>query len=138
MLDYFQAPVAVTREQDFLQAVARNINGEASELSQAPDHYEVWQIGEIDDQGHITANRQFLANCSSLIRNGVWGRRATGADPAQNLSQPIPMQPGGRPGRAGADPNPHEGTKQTTNLKAPQPPQDAGRSNTGDQSLPRE
>lgn len=78
MLDYFQPPVCVHRVQDLMAAIAKGINGEGeakNELAQAPDHYELWKIGEVDDQGHIRAEREFVSNCSQLIRTGVWQRR---------------------------------------------------------------
>lgn len=85
MLDYFQPPVCVNRGEDLLAAIAKSINGvgEAkNELAQAPDHYEVWRIGEVDDQGHIKPEREFIINCSQLIRGGVWKRQpgAAGLD----------------------------------------------------------
>lgn len=85
MLDYFQPPVCVHRVEDLMAAIAKGINGEGearNELAQAPDHYELWKIGEVDDQGHIRAERKLVANCSQLIRGGVWKRQpgAAGLD----------------------------------------------------------
>ena len=128
MLDYFQAPVAVTREQDFFQAVSRNVNGEGNELAQAPDHYEIWQVAEIDDQGHITAKREFIGNCSRYIRNGVWQRRAEGAAGTEGATSTLPRGPG----RIGEGPGARPGSTESETGPAPvapqEPPKDAGRS----------
>jgi len=75
MLDYYQRPIALDNPQDLLATLARRLNNpeapQSDEISQAPDHFEVWQIATVDDQGHIGAERQFITNCSNLIRGGV-------------------------------------------------------------------
>jgi len=79
MLDYFQAPIATHRKSDAISSVVANINSLESngEISQAPEHFEIWILGEVDDAGHITPRREFVANCSSYIRGSVWQRKPT-------------------------------------------------------------
>lgn len=101
MLDYFQPPVCVHRGEDLLAAIAKGINGEGeakNELAQAPDHYELWRIGEVDDQGHIHPEREFIVNCAQLIRGGVWKRQpgTPGVDgEAPGSRAPMRGAPGG-------------------------------------------
>lgn len=81
LLDYFQRPMAMPNVKDLLTALAREINDPETkhEIAQAPDHFEIWEIGEVDEQGHLIANRQLICNCHTLIRAGVWKRRTEGA-----------------------------------------------------------
>lgn len=137
MLDYFQVPVVVHRGEDFFAAVARGINGTEdtrNELAQAPDHYEIWLIGEVDDQGHINAKRELVFNCASFIRHGVWNRRQPGNP--DNGRQPPTIQSG--PDGAGrltrAEPGPTQGPKGPTTVAAQEPNPDAGRNYPGGQS----
>jgi len=138
MLDYFQNPVAVTRQEDFLAAVARNVNGETNELAQAPDHYEVWEIAEIDDQGRITPKREFIANCSRFIRSGVWNRRKPGSDGIQGEPGQVPNGPGRIGGGPGAVALAPEGTKGSATVAPQEPDTDARGSYPGGQGRPRD
>jgi len=100
MLDYFQVPVTVYRLEDLLAAVAKGINStgeDRNEIAQAPDHYEIWQIGEVTEQGHIEIKREFITNCASLVRNGVWKRRLAGDPGTEGTTRPSPGAPGTPP-----------------------------------------
>lgn len=134
MLDYFQVPVVVHREQDLIAAIARGINGEGddrNELAQAPDHYELWLLAEVDDQGRINEKREFIANCASFVRNGVWARRKPG--PAGTESEPGAIQ--GRPGRpvgpAGTRPSSTASEERAASQPHPGTDPNAGGGNTG-------
>lgn len=84
MLDYYQRPMVFERASDLMAALAKAINsteGE-NEIQQAPEHFELWQLGEVDEQGNLKADHQLVTNCASLIRNGVWQRRAGAEDQA--------------------------------------------------------
>lgn len=119
MLDYFQVPVVVNREQDLVAAVAKQVNGGANEVAQAPDHFEIWEIAEVDDQGHIQPTRVFKCNCASLVRNGVWKRGESGADGAQGDARTPPGRIPTPGGREGAGPGPAEGPKGAAAQQAP-------------------
>ncbi|AXH77960.1 MAG: nonstructural protein [Microviridae sp.] len=65
-------PFAGPDHKAVLSSIARIVNqGEAtSDIAQAPHHYEVWQLGIVQD-GHITPEREFITDCSSLLRAGI-------------------------------------------------------------------
>lgn len=133
MLNYFQPPIIVSREQDLLAALARGINGpqeERNEISNAPDHYEVWQIGEVDDQGHLSQSRSFVINCASLIRNGVWNRSfertpSTDSGPDQNKNHT-----GDATSVSTTGLGPTAGTTKPTPITPQEPPEAPGRSHS--------
>lgn len=70
MIDYFLAPFAAAKDQDVMAAISQRINNVSDQdpLAQAPHHFELWRLGQVTDQGHLEANREFLADCSTLIR----------------------------------------------------------------------
>lgn len=101
LLDYFQNPVAFDQAQHVQRNLATTINNPemVNEITQAPDHFELWQIAEVDDQGHVVEKRELICNCSSLIRNGVWKREqpnGTEAEIATGGSR-SPLRPSQRP-----------------------------------------
>lgn len=131
MLDYFQPPVCVNRVQDLMAAIAKGINDQGEtrhEIGQAPDHYELWQIGEVDDQGYVHAKREFIANCASFVRNGLRARREQGAAGAEG--QRAEIQGGSRApgGPARAKPGTPTGTEGSKAQPDQKPNTDVGRS----------
>ncbi|QXP08024.1 MAG: nonstructural protein [Arizlama microvirus] len=73
LLDYYMQPFAGPEDKAVLASIARMINtqGEQSDIAQAPHHFEVWELGEIDDEGHINPTRKLIADCSSLVRPNI-------------------------------------------------------------------
>lgn len=97
LLDYYQRPMVFDRAPDLMAALAKAINsteGE-NEIQQAPEQFELWQLGEVDDQGNLKAERQLIINCASLIRNGVWTRTQRGSRQTDGEA-PGSAQPAGR------------------------------------------
>jgi len=92
LIDYFLQPFAGPDDKAVLAAMARQVNTEnsTSDIAQAPHHFEVWRLGRVNDEGHIDAKKEFLADCSSLIRPGIRtnaaGERGDGA-PAPTLAE---------------------------------------------------
>lgn len=124
MLDYFQVPVVVNREQDLAAAIARGVNSEGedrNEIALAPDHYELWQIGEVDDQGNLTSKREFRFNCASLVRRGVWKRGPAGGGGAEGDEGATPGRPGRPGGPTGAGPGAPAGAQGATAVEAQKP-----------------
>lgn len=80
LLDYYMQPFAGPDDKAVLASIARMINtqGEQSDIAQAPHHFEVWELGDIDEEGHINPTRKLLADCSSLVRPGIRERNAPG------------------------------------------------------------
>lgn len=37
-------------------------------IAQSPQHFELHKLGEIDGEGNITAGKEFVCDCSALIR----------------------------------------------------------------------
>jgi len=100
LLDYFMQPFAGPDDKNVLAAVARTVNEQdnLSDIAQAPHHYEIWQLGEVDQEGHITATRALIADCSSLIRTGV--RERPGADTRGSAPGGATRREQGSPGGA--------------------------------------
>lgn len=73
LLDYYQPPICAENINKVLAALAMAVNAgeEANEIAQAPHQFEIWQIGEVDDQGHISANKELICNCNTLVRASV-------------------------------------------------------------------
>lgn len=72
MLDYFQRPMAFERAADVLSALGTVVNNPdqvTNEIHQAPHHFELWELGEVDEEGKIRVTHTLVANCSSLVRD---------------------------------------------------------------------
>lgn len=84
LIDYFMQPFFGPDDKNVFASVARLVNeGElTSDIAQAPHHFEIWRLGEINEEGHIEAKREFLADCSSLIRTGIRQRGVPGGQEA--------------------------------------------------------
>ena len=80
LLDYYMQPFAGPEDKAVLASIARMINtqGEQSDIAQAPHHFEVWELGSIDEEGHINPTRKLIADCSSLVRPGIRERDTRG------------------------------------------------------------
>ncbi|QXP07994.1 MAG: nonstructural protein [Arizlama microvirus] len=80
LLDYYMQPFAGPDDKAVLASIAKIINsqGEQSDIAQAPHHFEVWELGEIDQEGHINPTRKLIADCAALIRPGIRERDVRG------------------------------------------------------------
>jgi len=101
LIDYYMQPFVGPNEKEVMAALARTVNNEVDTngISQAPHHFELWELGTIDEEGNITPTRKLICDCASLIRGGVRTaaeRRGAQAQ-ADPSSQPAPT--GGAPGR---------------------------------------
>lgn len=79
LIDYFMQPFIGPDDKNVLASVARLVNqGEVtSDIAQAPHQFEVWKLGEVQEDGTLIAQREYLADCSSLLRGGIRGAAAT-------------------------------------------------------------
>ncbi len=70
MLDYFQDPFVAPNDHTVLASVANVINNNevTNAIAQAPHHFEIWRIATVDEQGTIRESREFLGDCSALVR----------------------------------------------------------------------
>ncbi len=73
LIGYYMAPFAgPDTHADVLAAVAQQVNGVTEDaICQAPHHFEIWTLGEVHEDGHINPKKEFIADCSSLIRTGL-------------------------------------------------------------------
>lgn len=81
LIDYFMQPFVGPDDKSVMASVARLVNtGEVtSDIAQAPHQFEVWTLGQVTEEGHLVPERQYLGDCSSLVRN-VRPRINTGAE----------------------------------------------------------
>lgn len=103
MLDYFLPALIATSEQQVLASLAMSVNsGETADaLAQAPHHFELWELGTIDDQGNITPTRKLITDASSLVRDGVRHRSSRDTTTARDEGK-RGSQAGASPGHAAA------------------------------------
>lgn len=75
LLNYYMAPFAAPDDKQVLAAISATVNNyaglETNAINQAPHHFEVWKIGEVDDEGNICPSKDYLADCASLVRPGL-------------------------------------------------------------------
>lgn len=73
LIDYYMVPFPAPSHSQVKAAIAAQINnGDSNAISQAPHQFEIWQLAELDtDEGHVHAKREYLCDCSSLIRPGI-------------------------------------------------------------------
>lgn len=104
LIDYYMQPFAAPGDKEVLAAVARNVNsGDQSDIQQAPHHFEVWQLGYVTEEGNLVAERQLIADCSSLIRGGIRTNRDARSDQATNTPGDKQESPGGPGGGTSAN-----------------------------------
>lgn len=87
MLEYFLTPFAAPGDKEVIAAISTVINagGIHDAIAQAPHHYEIWQLGTVDQDGHIHAHKSLVQGCGSLVRSNV--RRPEGQDRAPQAPQ---------------------------------------------------
>lgn len=119
LINYFMAPFAgPDQHADIFAAVATQVNGDTNDaICQAPHHFEIWTLGEVQEDGTLVPKREFLADCSSLVRTGI---RKGVASP--NGNRPPNHAQNESRGPLGGDPQP-AGTSPTDMANtAPEPP----------------
>lgn len=108
LIDYYMQPFAAPGVKDVLAALANQVNTEnqGNAIYQAPHHFEIWQLGIVTEDGHITPEREFIADCSSLVRASVRRDGKPGGHPAEGPPGPGQGPPDDRAGGAGTYPGP--------------------------------
>lgn len=94
LLDYFQQPFIATDTKAVQAALAELINNNESAhaIAQAPQHFELFKIGSVTEEGHVLGHHQLVCECSALIRSGV----RNGTAPASG-AVPQPVELGAEP-----------------------------------------
>lgn len=108
LIDYYMQPFAEHNDKAVLLGVSQAVNNleSNSAISKAPHHYEIWKLGYVTEDGHLVPEREFLADCSSLIRNSL-REKSNGAPTV--LERPMggsESPPGGTSIAAGTQPSP--------------------------------
>lgn len=101
LIDYFMQPFAGPEDKAVMAAIARTINnvGDMSDIAQAPHHFEIWQLGQVTEDGHLIPERALIADCASLVRPGL---RTDRIRPGQATTD----EPGEHRGPAGGNESP--------------------------------
>lgn len=90
LLAHWSPPYFNHSSKEFLSGLSKAINDPESNLPVAlkPEHFAVWQIGQIDSGFITNIDRHLVAECSSLVRSRV---RETGIRGHQE-AQGAPLQ----------------------------------------------
>lgn len=127
LLDYYMQPFVGPDDKEVMSALARTVNNEADTngIAQAPHHFELWELGIIEEEGNLTPTRKLVCDCASLIRAGVRSRREREGQEATNAAQADTglNRGNGSPGRApnGAVPRQAQAEEEGTGEILPRP-----------------
>lgn len=110
LIGYYLHPFAGASDKEVLAAVATNVNGRNSDISQAPHHFEIWKLGRVDEEGHIHQERELLAGCDSLVRGDLRKTGEPGSRPVAPAAPPSRRDPRDAPAhaRAGSEAPTHQ------------------------------
>lgn len=97
MIDYFLMPFAAPSDNEVMASLSNEINrpDNINAIAQAPHHFELYQLGEIDENGTIFPKKELVCDCSNLVRP----RRETAKSEA-GVVTPTTGTPRGEAGRA--------------------------------------
>lgn len=100
MIDYFMVPFPAPNDNEAMAGIAHEVNREdmKTAIQNAPHHFELYSLGEIDENGIINAKKDFVCDCSILIRP----RRQSGESAASQAAKDS-ARVGGRTERIGSD-----------------------------------
>lgn len=126
MIDYYLQPFAAPEEKNVLAAIANQINREGTNdpIAQAPQDYEVWQLGLVTEEGTLVPERRIVTNCAQLVRRSLRenGKGDTGATEAPEDEINRYRVTGRHPESAGASkPPPAPATQSQGSPAAPAP-----------------
>lgn len=96
LIDYFQAPFIATGEKQVLASLMTLINDKENThaIAQAPQHFELWSIGKVTEEGHLVPSRGLVCDCASLVRADIRNRGASGNGAVPQLVERRPAQAG--------------------------------------------
>jgi len=72
LIGYFLTPFIAPSDKEIMGGIAHEINrpDNLAAIAQSPHHFEIYTLGEIDDEGNITVRKEFICDCGSLVRTG--------------------------------------------------------------------
>lgn len=69
MIEYYLTPFAAPSDEQASAGIADVVNSDKmSAISQAPHHFELHLLGEMDETGNLHPKRELVCDCSTLIR----------------------------------------------------------------------
>jgi len=89
LIDYYMLPFVGHTDKEVMASIADTVNLEDGQhgIQQAPHHYEIWILAEVQEGGHITPAREFLADCGTLIRPRRQSAGSGEGPPLKTLAQ---------------------------------------------------
>lgn len=67
--EYYRPAAAIRTRGEALRGMKNEVNKEGSEINAHPTDYELWQVGEFDDQtGEITPKKELIARAEDLVQ----------------------------------------------------------------------
>jgi len=102
MIDYFMVPFACPDDHQAMAGVSQEVNREdiTAAIQQAPHHFELYSLGEIDENGTIFPHKELLCDCSSLVRARRQPAESGAPDSLKEIGRRI-ERPGGAGGNSG-------------------------------------
>lgn len=97
LIDYQMLPFAADNDKAVMASLANVVNNGADSeaIYQAPHHFELWQLGEVTEDGHIDPLRTLICDLSSLVRPGI--RREPGTQRRGGKNESHAQTNGGDP-----------------------------------------
>lgn len=99
LIDYFMTPFAAPEDKAVLQSLSNAINnpGATDAIAQAPHQFEIWKLGHVTENGHLVPEREYLGDCSSLVRARVRNPGTSGERQAAPTAGPTAERRTGAP-----------------------------------------
>lgn len=123
IMNYFDAPFVAHTTNQVKGAISNELaKGEKIDWAQAPHHFELYELGEIDDQGNIKVEKQLITSLDSLIRPSVRKRDDGETDTSPTLESSLPIPPRGFDSKGRPEAGTGPGTPQTGAIAPETPP----------------
>lgn len=124
MVDYYMPPFFAPSDKQATSAVVDLIHERGNHaIQQAPHHFELHALGQVTEDGILTAERYLVADCASLVRRGI-RKGPTTTDP--EATGETAELAGLRPGDAGASQAPARANQRALSEAPPATPLAAG------------
>lgn len=70
MIGYYLMPFVAPDDNQVLASISLDVSRQDNQyaIAYAPHQFQVWQLGEINDEGTITPRKELICDCSSLVR----------------------------------------------------------------------
>jgi len=69
LIEFWMRPFAAPDAKEVMHSLATQVNtNDVNPISQAPHHFDLYELGHVDDTGHLKPERKLICTLSSLIR----------------------------------------------------------------------